>query len=935
MAVTRTEPGVESKIGQQPQTVPVTGGFNVIVPVDSPSGVSTPTLCSSTNYFYDNFGTSSGPSVNDHPSMLQAASLLNSGSAVWVVRCHKNKVFEGVTDSGEKFFIDAKGALIKNQYKIDINPVSTYYQSMWLVYQVGTGNAVCIYCGTKPDTGVSDVEADNYVQVTNSANTYEGFFEAIKTSISSISAKGVDLIINGTASTGYTVFSPKRLIRYSSNITGVQQEKIQNTATLKLHATNNFTVDNYFMLNGISYHIAGSSASAAKYPTTDEALEFINNEDIEPPYLVASYLNDIFLTKYKRLVVSCSAQIAYTYSSSNLSITKSDSIPSSMITISGGVITAKPSTETITSGWIKLKVGVNCLVVYVGDLPTPGTGESFLIAHNAGSESTVYKMTALMSELLTAFNNSKGGTAVTLATPAASNLNVGFNTSKLISMSYKLPTGGVVDYSDSYESSYLDSNSNTNQSTFTNVAIKINNVEYCVGNPALEGTSFVYLSKSPLTLKEFATKLANALPKQYNASSENNSIGLFTTSTDEVEIDKIGDTISINTVKSNFSTVERNNKFGTVLKFNSKSKVAQFKYNYDSSTGLFNYTATVNGKSYQAYIQFDDASKTDGYGKSLYYQVVNDNFPVVEIIPFKGELELTTFESPVFGDSVGFNEATSADLDDALSQLKNYKFTKWEVILDGGFVDPASYSVLNKWGTKLSTLIDGGTPDLGQLADVIDWRGNLPASTSEVTIAYPPIKDSSFDGFSVVQSAGVSHVKRIIDNRSVSNEFQPILGADRGTLMGKPIYNLTDEDDRNELLSVGINTVTYSDELKLTYVNDNTTLLTEEGPLQEENIVRMANAATHVAEIWLELNAVGHFNCLKLRDSIVSNVKETIQNRLKSAEPCYKDLTVICDSTNGNDDSKTEVYVDAYLVPYRSTKKVHLFTLVKSVTNEQ
>lgn len=880
----RKEPGVTSSIGQQTQLIPVTNSVNTIIPLDSPSGVSDPTYCTSTKFLYNNFAITSEPSANDSPSMLQAASLLNSGKGVWVVRCHDNRVYEGVTSTGSKFFTDKNLNPINASFGINISLPSSF----WSGAKIKINNTDVGGSGTSYSTAVNNVVSSSSVE--RSLETNDG---------------------------GFSIYTTSAI----GNATNFIEKSKSTNLKYKTVTLDSVSADDYLEVNGTVYTTSKDDLPDGASGT----VEYINTE----PFTSGDNQKGMFdLLLLDKLFTNCPAAVL--------------SIGSPSVTISGisvgdcgsyfsvnssNAISVKKSAidKLITSGYIAVTTTNKKAYIYVGDIaPSGATTDN---SKKLDGPVTPYKMLAEMASYYK--NKEYESTTVTVSASAFKLLTSSLNscTSSGITLGNESPA---------YQAVYANEAETVSEKKY-NFTITIGNTDYKIGSGPVSKSSVVILSNTAIDIYEAASKLANALPSVYNATCNRSSVSCFildpasdptvtSTGSDKPDVNK--------TTLQTYSDIGTS-LFGVILKFNSTSKIAGFKYTYDNSTGLFDVTGTVNNDSYNAKIQFADSTRVDGYGISLYYQHFNESFPQMEIIELGGSGYSQSMNNYLFGDAIPFNSATVSDLDVALSKLKNYKFTKWELLADGGFTSPDGYAVLNKWASQLHMLVDGGTPAKSQIQDVISWRNDLPASTKNILLNHPPMRDNSIGSFSVVISAGIPHIKRILDNAATGNEFQSIFGADRGTLSGRPIYNLTDEDDRNELLSVGINTIYYSDELKLTFVNDNYTLLADEGPLQEENIVRMANAATHVAEMWLELNAVGHFNCLRLRNDIESGVKTTIENRLKSGEPCYKDLIVVCNETNGNDDSKTQVFVDAYLTPFRSVKQVHLFTLVKSVTNEQ
>lgn len=910
-------PKVKSKVGSQVETTKVSGAINVVIPGNFPSGDSRPTLVRGIDELYKKFGVTSAPSAEDDPALLQAASILGV-YPVWVVRTHKNVILEGLTDSGEKVFFDESHNLIKHRVNVTINISSSIYDDMF----IECGDNV-YYVGKLPE----DVSASTKVKLNIESPTYDKFFNALQTT-PEVYANG-DLFYVTNNNGYYSIYSKNPITKKSTSLV----EKSSTTVSMsKLNfGQDDFNQSCYVLINDTAYVNEGVSPTAYVYPGTVERLHFVNEADSQSASAFAIYLFDALLGSANKKYLSVNQMyLDRTFSNTNIKVTSNiDSLKYNQ-----GNILMSPNSEDAKGKYLVLTLGDKSVVIHnnanLENLELTPDYEEYNLSCNS-----VYRLVEHISEKLISINEYlEEGIIIT----DVSNYCYYLNDGQMVSFSYSFPTQGSSTVTDESLGLVNFGNKEFNDSNVKMDfgGISIDKAEYVIGNAnsASLTKNKVVISDSPMNLNDYMEKLTRALPSSYNASYENNVLSLFISTDETIKVNSEGD-LSQTTKDINYVGIENGNTFAVVLNFNSKAKVANFNWVWDNDEELYELTVRVNGAEYTRKIQFKDSTRVDGFGSSLYYDAFNKNFDYVTLVKIGDERTLSEYSSPSFGNSVPIMEPNVSDLQVALNQLSRYKFTKFEIMLDGGFVNPAYINVMDSICSKIKAVLYSGTVPSRFVSDIVEFRNQCPVNSWNTYLATPRIADTSLGQFTVYQSPAVQYVKRILNNSKVMDEFEAVFGADKGAVSGTPEFDFDPETDQEELIRASVNTVYHSKEVNITYFNDNYTLVNQKMPMQEECIVRMINAAAHVAEMWLEINALGRKNTMKLRDTVRTGVKTTIENRLLSNTIPYKDLEVVCDESNGNVDGSETLYVSASCRPYGSVHTVELFTLAKTLSSTE
>lgn len=928
-------PKVVSKVGAEVVSTPVTGSLNVVVPGNFPSGSSKPTLISSIGELYKKFGVTSAPAAEDDTALLQASSLL-SVTPVWCVRTHTNKVFEALTDSGERIFFDENKKIIRHRVNITVGVDTSIYTNMYIVC-----GGVCYYCGTQPE----GVQAESFVAITVSEVGYDNFFKALAVSSDVYNVGDLCVIVENDGT--YSVFTDKDITAMSSNLVPTGDTKTE-LACLSF-GTDPYSQYEYVLINDNAYYNAGKSANPYDYPGTEVALPFINKSDEQDASAFAVYLYDYLMgVAAKKFISVNDIYLKRTLSNDTIAITTNIA----NLTYANGVLTLPPTSELASGKHIIMSDGTNKLIIHNGyaRIHDDDTDKDYLVYKDDMSTAieindgdaiklincnTVYRLVEGISDYLADialfFSDDS------LAILDESNYKLYLDDGKMVSFSYRLPQSASVTFGN-VVNTYKFGNEfyNTNNIKMTDCGILVGDTEYFVGksSSATLSNNKVQIATNALSVANLIETLTRTLPNNYNATYEGNIISLFI-STDERTATECEGGLAIESRDISFVDIESGNTFAVMLNSNSKAKIAQFSWVWDNDEELYTLTATVNGESYSRNIEFVDSTRVDGYGSSLYYDAFNRNFNYVTVVKIGSERSASSFDSPSFGNAVPIMEPNVTDVQTALNQLKSYKFTKFEILVDGGFVNPAYITVMDSICKDIKAVLYSGTKVSKYVSDIVEFRNNCPSNTWNTYLATPRLSDNTLGQFSVYMSPAIQYVKRIVSNSKVGDEFEAVFGATKGTVSGVPEFSFDPETDQETLIQSSVNTVYYSEEASVTYFNDNYTLVNEKSPMQEECIVRLINAAAHVSEVWLEINAIARKNNRKLREEVKTGITQTIENRLNSNITPYKDLVVTCDETNGNVDGSTTLYVTASCVPYGSVHRVELFTYAKALSSTE
>lgn len=326
-------------------------------------------------------------------------------------------------------------------------------------------------------------------------------------------------------------------------------------------------------------------------------------------------------------------------------------------------------------------------------------------------------------------------------------------------------------------------------------------------------------------------------------------------------------------------------------------------------------------KEYEVLFALDE-NVTDSSGNSLYYKNVwDDSYPFkVEVgdrIPQEVSVanpyvatdptqpEILTYldygpATPVTGILLSTIEGETSDVNDPVNDPSGIHWDKFAAYED----------------RQIPQFIDFGTPNIGsQLKALADqfhgmYLNSLPRSAESVAgatnwndldlgnsrrYAITPFALTTHLGFLAPIAPTTQYVKTLCNNAQAGKEFEAVAGSSTGVVSYANLTKKYDKKERERLLDLKINTITYREVDGFAMINDDLTGLVQNNPFKEEFNRRLGvriaqDIDTLMKQFLFQLNTPAYRDTIK---SVIDNYFDV--SSFKDKIYAYE---VICDDSN-------------------------------------
>lgn len=326
-----------------------------------------------------------------------------------------------------------------------------------------------------------------------------------------------------------------------------------------------------------------------------------------------------------------------------------------------------------------------------------------------------------------------------------------------------------------------------------------------------------------------------------------------------------------------------------------------------------------------------DSTMVDGYGVSMYYERVNSNSELIQIVPLNGELSAslsTTFGNEVTGDYSGVKEMCSAL--EAISENQE-SYVDFDFITDGGVVNSTLSSVVLRLCEEYNSMYAVSCPTEKNKALSKATRANILTNYRAIYIDEAQ-RAATIDKGSVVLPASYWYLSKRLDLANTTLEFAPIFGSTNGNIgMNEPLkkWKLS---DREELLDSQILTLKRGAEGTY-YLNQNLTCYDTSSYLQEDWIVLANNKIDQVAKAYCE-GLKGRTITEGLMSEVTTTLSDLLANRMRVGTAyAPQRLVVKCDTSNNpiSLQKQRKFRVDIYASYPRSVAYVLVYSHIQSL----
>lgn len=941
---------------------PADDGYNIVLPVYTPTGKVEKQKVTSQKDFIDKYMTGTTMRPDDHISAIFAYMIL-AQSPIYVVRGCPLNFLEGISSKGNAYLFDKSFNLLPGYFRFKIKSILDNLN----YYYIKQGNYV-------------------YTTGDNSSIPSDEIESANKISISEV--KSIDKLINGLLSAAAqndasfkilkasdsTIITRNKISGYSSNIgkfNEIARSGIyKHCTTDSLVGSGNVIETNYISENGITYYFQGQNIESI---TT-----MVNPIPIISPDSKAEMVNKYFMLK-----VIAAAQASFTgqltisikdYTNSGKDVTFiSSSDYANGITVKDGKLKIFGNFQLSKKSIGDYAIETKDKVSTKADLPTKDliVGDKYIVTADASHDGKKYIYTAVSSSTfdegvefiemdseiakIVATVNGKQMIYVLSDDKSADDSIVCFDEDTpaeflsdlidhIISHNqglyasdstnslqidgsltyYSLASNGSLssdyyvvteDGDDDFTYYYYTSNDNNNKDyiRFGFLYLTVGNYLYWSGTmpdsfSVPSGKTAVKMSNKALNKEEFISALYLNLYITQNIGMYKEA---FVNATElAIDYDSSVMEVASNVVKQN--TTEQ---FAIVQKFPSKDAVFQFSYEKDSE----------NEDIIDLHLNFKSGSVTEdwtmsfvpgvanGYGVDQWFtRVESENFKVVSLTN-KGEYgELDdSFTSGYFGDSIGVPDYNVQFMKDAMQTIPNYEDgVFYDVVSDAGIVESSLGTVLENLASDLHSVYPASLdPNATNKKDLSDYVGaaNFKLYNTRLLAAGDRVAVS---GFSVEMPGSYKLILQLLAAfRNKANEFAPNFDKNHGRVgVANPTHTWLKED-REYLLDYKIETLKGGTDGS-PYINDNVTAQSNKSYMSEEQNVRMTNTAVHILEDFVDAYKA-EFNTKETRTAVQDGANDRLQSRLfrgkKYVPAMYR---AVCDETNNT----TKIIEDGYLV---------------------
>ena len=378
--------------------------------------------------------------------------------------------------------------------------------------------------------------------------------------------------------------------------------------------------------------------------------------------------------------------------------------------------------------------------------------------------------------------------------------------------------------------------------------IKIDENLFYVGKyaPKVKCESRKVLSKEPITFEDFMNKFEDALSLYYQDVGVYQDLLTFLT-------DFTLEFSEIDVVKKEV-TQATSARFAIIQKFITKSDI--FSYSYvpverDDGAEVWNITLGFkdNNNTYDISL---DPKIIDGFGRSLYYDRVNDPYLTIKILDGVNMLE--TMPTYKWGSEVKPKNPSTADYVSAINSLLEIENISVDIIWDTGKAHPNITRACDNVAKELHALNVVSLPteyngDKTGLRQVKEYLDNLALNSKDSRILWAKILSGDVGNFATYINGSALAIRNYIELfKGGETRFCAQLGTNYATVTGSHKI-LLKESDRNDLLdNYRVCTIKGGDGVYAYHINSHYTTQSVKSSYKFEQNVRIMNTIMHGAD---------------------------------------------------------------------------------------
>lgn len=478
--------------------------------------------------------------------------------------------------------------------------------------------------------------------------------------------------------------------------------------------------------------------------------------------------------------------------------------------------------------------------------------------------------------------------------------------------------------------------------TNTDFYLKIDDTIFYVGKyaPKVVTTSpKELLSKNPVTFETFMSALQEKIALRYQDVGvyENNITFLS-----DVNVEAKGIEFNKRIVKQATSA-----RFAVIQKFAVKddSNDGQFFFSYtpverEDEAQVWNLTLGYKSDSDTYDICFDP-SVIDGFGRSLYYDRVDNSYIAIKVLDGTNMLEkMDTFK---WGSAITPRTPTISDFVTAINSLEDIEDVTIDLLWDTGKAHPNITRALDNMAKKIKALNIVSLPteyngDKTGIRQVKEYLENLNLNSMNSRILWAKVLTGDVGNFATYINGSALSLTNYVENFNGGNtEFCPQFGTNYATITGNHKI-LPKKEDANDLLdNYRVATIRGGNGIYAYHVCSHYTTQRVRSSYKYEQNVRIANTIAHACDR-ICYTKIGLPNNYFTRDTTKTQISNFIENRCMNSQVfALEEYRVVCDrSNNSEEDEKKGIMNIAVWVKYTGAVEfVNVYINTITVSGEE
>ena len=426
------------------------------------------------------------------------------------------------------------------------------------------------------------------------------------------------------------------------------------------------------------------------------------------------------------------------------------------------------------------------------------------------------------------------------------------------------------------------------------------------------------------TFSEFMSTLMDNLANDFRAGTGANDTIILPSAS---RVEAISDSLEVSS-SAQLNTSHESEAFAIISRFPCDAPLFDVAIRPEGPTT--NIKVKYQNISEEWNISFD-ASLVDGYGNSLYYERVNLESEIIQIVPMEGETISNI--STVFGNEVTGDYTADSEISKALESITENEETAigFDYITDAGVIDTTLTQVVRNLCSEYDSMYPVSCPTIKDKS-VSLLRRQAIGTDSRCIYIDETQRGNTVDAGSVVLPGSYWYLTKRIDLANTSDEFASLFGPTNGDIGITSPLKRWKLSEREELLDNQILTLKRGSDGNY-FLNQNLTCYPTESYLQDDGVMLMINRISRLAKA--RCHGYIGFPCnARTRSQIQTDLQALLSSSLRvGTGKGPESLRVQCDDSNNPEslERQGKVQVNIYSQFSKGINEVLVYSYIQSL----